>query len=144
MKQKNSTKLFLICLLLSLLLHMLAAIQFSPKINELQPPPATQSQNNSNGNGSKEDEKTYIWVSAGIIPCDTYEGIGIQFNSITGIVNYVASGSPADKAGLEIGDELITPLWGMDLMFGQKIQIIVSRHGKRLTMPVVVDRICQQ
>ena len=140
MKQKNSLKIFLSCLLLSLALHLLLAAKFSPKINQPQPPPVTENASR----GDSENSKINIWVSAGIIPCDTYEGIGIQFNSITGIVNYVASGSPAHKAGLEIGDELITPLWGMDLVFGQKIQLIVSRKGKQLTLPIIVDKICQQ
>jgi hypothetical protein len=140
MKQKNSLKIFLFCLLLSLALHLLVAAKFSPKMNEPQLPPVAE--NESGGNN--KDETTTIWVSPGIIPCSTYEGIGVQFNSVTGIVNYVASGSPADKAGLEIGDELITPLWSMSLVFGQKIQLIVSRKGKQLTLPIIVDKICQQ
>ena len=105
----------------------------------------TQTQKSSSGKfDDLDDGKTHIWVSRGIIPCETYDGIGIQFNRITCLVNKVAPGSPADKAGLKENDELVTPIWNIDLVFGQKIDLVVIRDGKHITLPVVVDRICHE
>lgn len=142
MKRKNSLRLLFACLLFSILLHFLAALKFSPKVEKPQP----QSDNNKQAKaaGDSEDGKTSIWVSPGIVPCDSYEGIGVQFNALTGIVSHAAPGAPAHNAGIRVGDELITPLWNMSLTFGQVLDVAVLRNGKKLTFNVVVDRICHE
>jgi len=143
MKQKNSLKLLLLSLVISSLLHFFFILKY--RYTATDPVQSEQHQSrNQDPPQDLDDGKTSIWVSPGVVPCDSYEGIGVQFNAITGIVTHVASNAPADKAGLQIGDELVTPLWSMELAFGQKIDLVIVRDGKRLTMPVIVDRICHQ
>jgi C-terminal processing protease CtpA/Prc len=104
-----------------------------------------QEQNHSANNGGDKDKDTTqkIWFKRSAIPCDSYEGIGLQFMLLTGIVTYVAPDSPAWKAGLRTGDELITPIWNMDLKFGQQVEIIAKRDNTNLKFNVFVDRICK-
>ena len=139
MKQKHSLKLLLVCLLVSIFLHLLAAYSFQPSVVEPPEPPPQQAQAEQG-----QDNKNTIWVSTGITPCDSYEGIGVQFSSLTGIVSYAASGAPAYSAGIRVGDELITPLWNMKLTFGQVLDVEVLRHGKKLNFIIIVDRICHE
>lgn len=141
MKQKNSLKLLLVCLLVSICLHLLTAYTFQPSVVK---PPEPPEQKQAQAEHEQQDKKNTIWVSTGIVPCDSYEGIGVQFNSLTGIVSHAASGAPAYNAGIRIGDELITPLWNMELTFGQVLDVTVSRHGKKLTFTIIVDRICHE
>ena len=143
MKQKQSLKLLIISIILSTLLHTFVMYRYkSPQIN---PPQNEQHGSASNSEGEDlDDKKTSIWVSPGIRPCDSYEGIGLQFNGITGIVSHVAPGAPAHIAGIQVGDELITPLWNMQLAFGQVLDVVVLRNEKKITIQVVVDRICHE
>jgi S1-C subfamily serine protease len=141
MKQRNSLRLLSTCIIVSLLLHLFIAYSFNrPNVE----PPPENSQRKEQTKSDEEDNKTSIWVSPGIVPCDSYDGIGVQFNQITGIVSHVAPDSPAYKAGVKNGDELVTPLWNMQLIFAQKINLVVIRDGKHITLPVVVDRICHE
>lgn len=143
MKQKNSLQIFLISLLISLVLHVFLVYKVKAPGEHVSS--NSQDQNSASENrGNLDDAKTHIWVSRGIIPCETYDGIGIQFNRITCLVNKVAPGSPADKAGLKENDELVTPIWNIDLVFGQKIDLVVIRDGKHITLPIIVDRICHE
>lgn len=143
MKQKQSLKLLLLCLIASILLHLFVA--YSYRSPEISPPQnAEQQSSNKKQDDSLDDGKTSIWVGLGIAPCDSYEGIGVQFNALTGIVSHAAQGAPAHNAGIRIGDELVTPLWNMQLAFGQVLDVVVLRSGKRLTFKVVVDRICHE
>jgi hypothetical protein len=143
MKQKQSLKLLIISIILSTILHLFVMYRYkTPKID---PPQTGQRQSSSNGRGEDiQDKKTSIWFTPGIVPCDSYDGIGLQFNAISGIVTYVAGNAPADLAGIKVGDELITPLWNMELTFGQSLDVIVLRDGKKITLSVVVDRICHE
>jgi hypothetical protein len=141
MKQKHSLKLLLVCISVSIFLHLLAAYSFGPP--PVKPPELSQQKQTQDEQG-QQDKKNTIWVSTGITPCDSYEGIGVQFNSLTGIVSHAASGAPAYNAGIRIGDELITPLWNMKLTFGQVLDIEVLRNGKKLNFIIIVDRICHE
>lgn len=143
MKQKHSLKILLISLLISLALHIFVALKMETQGEPIDDVTEDQQSNASRSDGL-DDNKTSIWVSSGTLLCDSYDGIGIQFNAITGIVSHVAPGSPAHKAGVKNGDELVTPLWNMDLTFGQKINLVVIRDDKRITLPIVVDRICHE
>lgn len=143
MKQKNSIKLLLISLLASILLHIFVAYKYKPI--QIDPPQNTRQQSRAQDQQEDlDDGKTSIWVSPGIRPCDSYEGIGVQFNAITGIVSHVAAGAPAHIAGIQVGDELVTPLWNMQLAFGQALDIVVLRKGKKITLHTIVDRICHE
>jgi predicted metalloprotease with PDZ domain len=140
MKQRNSLKLLLISLIASIMLHVFIALKYQhPIVDNAQ---NTQQSKKQHQQQDLDDGKTSIWASPGIVPCDSYDGIGVQFNGITGIVSDIAVGAPADKAGIRVGDELITPLWNMQLAFGQSLDVIVLRDGKKITLHVVVDRIC--
>ncbi len=140
MKQKNSLKLLLVCISVSIFLHLLTAYSFGPSPVKPPEPPPRQAKTQE----SQQDKKNTIWVTTGIVPCDSYEGIGVQFNALTGIVSHAASGAPAYNAGIRIGDELVTPLWNMELTFGQVLDVTILRRGKKLTFTIVVDRICHK
>jgi hypothetical protein len=143
MKKKESLKILLLCILASIILHLLVAYKYrSPQVDP--PQNAEQKSRDKKQSDSLDDSKISIWVGLGPVPCDSYEGIGVQFNSLTGIVSHVAPGAPAYNAGIRIGDELVTPLWNMKLIFGQVLTIVVLRNSKDLTFKVVVDRICHQ
>jgi hypothetical protein len=143
MKQKHSLKTLLICLLISLALHIF--VVFKTKTPGEPISDVTHHQQPDAGRlNDLDDNKTNIWVSSGVVPCDSYDGIGIQFNALTGIVSHVAPDSPAYKAGIKNGDELITPLWNMELFFAQKIDLVIVRDGKHITLPIIVDRICHE
>ena len=145
MKNKyNSKKLLLISFIISLILHFYAAHHFSQK-------KMIQEQKNKGNSSEREQQVSYgpkekhnIWFSPGIVPCDSYEGIGIQFNPITTIVTNVAKDGPAYNSGIRTGDEIITPLWNMDLRFGQRLNVKVKRDGTILEFNMVVNRICKE
>ena len=141
MKKKHSFKLLVLSVFISLFLHIFVAYKYKTLNNKPAPP---ESERSGNSRGGIEDEKDSIWVNYGAVPCEYYNGIGIQFTGLTNTVMYVAPNSPAHKAGIKIGDELITDLWKMNLEFGQKIDIVVLRDGKQLVFSVTIDRICQQ
>jgi C-terminal processing protease CtpA/Prc len=138
-------KLYFVALALSIVLHFVAANMFSQK-KLIDKNKQQSNSNNSKQHQIKDDEDRYqhIWFKRGVVPCDTYEGIGIQFQLITGIVTYVAIDSPAYKAGLREGDEIVTPIWSIDLKFGQVLDIKIKRNNKEFIFKTTVDRICRE
>ena len=141
MNKKKSTALLVISILLSIILHFLLAYLYhnteSKKTKEAQP----EQQVRYNTNGKNKSE--HIWFNSGKKPCNHYDGIGIQYNPISGIIDAVAANGPADVSGLRAGDELITPVWIMDFKFGQIIEIKIKRQEVILIFNVKVDRICK-
>lgn len=83
-----------------------------------------------------------------------FQGIGVEFNLLRDTVNvtYVISGGPSDKAGVQIGDQIISvngsPLTGKDITTtkirnlirgesGTKAKLDIIRTGKRITIEVI-------
>jgi predicted metalloprotease with PDZ domain len=141
----NKISSFFVALILSIVLHFFVVISRYKKY-EVPNKNQEQHQNQNKGGGADKEEETTskIWFSSGVIPCDAYEGIGVQFMALTGIITHVAHDSPAWKAGLRAGDEFITPIWNMNLKFGQNIEVAVKRSGKTLKFNILVDRICKE
>ena len=83
-----------------------------------------------------------------------FQGIGVEFNLIRDTVNitYVINGGPSEKAGLQIGDQIIKvdgqPLTGKDMTTttirnlirgesGTKANLDILREGKTLPIEVI-------
>lgn len=140
MNKKKSTKLLLISIALSIVMHFLLAYVYhdtQPKENR-----KTEEYQVSYNNKNSKNKSEHIWFNSGKKPCNHYDGIGIQYNAISGIVSSVAINGPADIGGLKIGDELLTPVWYMDFKFGEVVEIKVKREDTILIFNVKVDRIC--
>lgn len=75
----------------------------------------------------------------------SYRGIGIVSN-YAGWVEEVVPGGPADKAGVQIGDKFLNGgMFRRDgFSLGRQVVIKVDRHGVRLDLPVVIDRVCYE
>lgn len=134
----------MIALAVSIVLH---AVLASYRYEAAKPPekkPEQQERKNSDRDNDGSGEQVKIWFNKGIVPCDYYVGIGVQFMHLTGIVTHVAHDGPAWKAGLRAGDELVTDIWNMDLKFGQTVDLVVKRNGKTLKLKAIVDRICRE
>lgn len=88
----------------------------------------------------------------------SFGGIGIEFNQIRDTINvtYVLSGGPSEKAGIQIGDQIIKAdgknLTGKDNSTtnvmtsirgkeGSKVKLDLLRSGKALTIEVIRDNI---
>jgi len=136
---KNYLKLFVIVLLA----HILLILFFSREAQiSNQTPPQQQSSRSITYRDRQTQER--IWVGIGILPCDTYDGIGVQYDEITSVVSYVAKNGPADKAGLRAYDLIISPLSNMQLSFGQILDVKVKRNNEILQLTMKVDRICKE
>lgn len=140
----NHTKLtpLIISLILSISLHFYLIFK-KIENTEIKKQQEQQQQKRGSSDGEDKDTTQKIWFNRSVIPCDSYEGIGLQFMLLTGTVTYVAPDGPAWKAGLRAGDELITPIWNMSLKFGQQVEIIAKRDNTNLKFNVFVDRICK-
>lgn len=80
-------------------------------------------------------------VQSWIHECDTfYMGIGVH-DSFLGITK-IAPGSPAEKAGLIIGDILLEKDIRDKYKEGTAITIQILRNGIMYYMPVVIGKIC--
>jgi S1-C subfamily serine protease len=76
----------------------------------------------------------------------TYRGIGITRGFLSMVVQSVAPGGPADRAGVKPGDTVLNDddLGADRFMVGHKITLHVEREGRRLALPVVIGRICYE
>lgn len=76
--------------------------------------------------------------------CETfYMGIGVVHNSIFGEISQVVPGSPADKAGIKVGDIPIGPLDIRDKYpEGTNITVSILRNGIMYEIPVTIGKIC--
>lgn len=76
-----------------------------------------------------------------------YTGIGLVFN-LAGVIEMVAPGGPADRAGVRVGDVLAgsdTALLGPDkFKAGQAVSIWVMRGEERLPKPMRAAEICYE
>ena len=139
MKHKKSISL-IVSVLLSFAMHMFFLLK---KINTDKQEDLKQEQSLNNSGKGEEDGKQKIWFRKSEIPCNSYDGIGVQYSQISGVISHVAAGGPADRAGIKVGDEFITPVWYMDFKFNQKVEIIVKRDNVNLKFNVLIDRICK-
>jgi Do/DeqQ family serine protease len=99
----------------------------------------------------EKGEVTRGWLGVSIQPLtpELAESFGLEMVS-GALVNQVLAGSPAEKAGVKRGDVLLTydgkPVRGVrelqllvaNTPAGSKIELVVLRQGKRLTLPVII------
>lgn len=74
----------------------------------------------------------------------TYTGVGLESSYSSGRISGLAPGGPAQRAGAQLGDRLLN-----DAVFsrnqhevGKKMTLRLEREGRRIDLPVVIDRIC--
>jgi Do/DeqQ family serine protease len=96
-------------------------------------------------------EVTRGWLGVSIQPMTPELAESFGLDHVSGaLVNQVLAGSPAEKAGVKRGDVLLTydgkPVRGVrelqllvaNTPAGSKVELIVLRQGKRLTLPVAI------
>lgn len=76
--------------------------------------------------------------------CETfYMGIGVVHSSLFGEISEVVPGSPADRAGIKVGD---IPLDALNIRDkypeGTNITIPILRNGIMYEIPVTIGKIC--
>jgi Do/DeqQ family serine protease len=99
----------------------------------------------------EKGEVTRGWLGVSIQPLTPELAESFGLDMVSGaLVNQVLAGSPAEKAGVKRGDVLLTydgkPVRGVrelqllvaNTPAGSKIELVVLRQGKRLTLPVII------
>jgi Do/DeqQ family serine protease len=100
----------------------------------------------------EKGEVTRGWLGVSIQPLtpELAESFGLD-KTAGALVNQVLAGSPAEKAGVKRGDVLLTyngkPVRGvreLQLLVastpaGSKVELVVLRQGKQLTLPVTIE-----
>ena len=71
-----------------------------------------------------------------------YVGIGVVVNFLREITQ-VAPGSPASRAGLRAGDELVTSINNAELQEEQVIQVEFRRGAQVFNKKIKVEKICK-
>lgn len=80
--------------------------------------------------------------ASGHLGCgDFYIGVGVMTGSRGELVR-VAKGSPADRAGLQLGD-IFKPRTNPRGKIGEEVVIDIERGAEKLTVTVKRDRICE-
>lgn len=100
----------------------------------------------------EKGEVTRGWLGVSIQPLTPELAESFGLDKVAGaLVNQVLDGSPAEKAGVKRGDVLLTyngkPVRGvreLQLLVastpaGSKVELVVLRQGKQLTLPVNID-----
>lgn len=72
-----------------------------------------------------------------------YGGIGIMQNETTGEIIHIGKGYPADRAGLRLGDMLLTRD-GIRGEPGSTVTLMLKRHGQLLQFDIVREKICTE
>jgi Do/DeqQ family serine protease len=99
----------------------------------------------------EKGEVTRGWLGVSIQPLTPELAESFGLDNVSGaLVNQVLAGSPAEKAGVKRGDVLLTyngkPVRGVrelqllvaNTPAGSKVELVVLRQGKRLTLPVTI------
>jgi S1-C subfamily serine protease len=76
-----------------------------------------------------------------------FGGIGVYQDGVTGIVNQVFKGYPADAAGISQGDVIITPVQDeIKGAIGSSIKLIIFRPktGETFTLNLIRAKICTE
>lgn len=73
-----------------------------------------------------------------------YTGIGIVHNGFFNEISQVASGGPADRAGIKVGDVLAEPTHRIRNQYseGTVINVPIIRNGITINMRVTIGKIC--
>ena len=100
----------------------------------------------------EKGEVTRGWLGVSIQPLTQELAESFGLDKVAGaLVNQVLAGSPAEKSGVQRGDILLTyngkPVRGvreLQLLVastpaGSKVELVVLRQGKQLTLPVTID-----
>lgn len=79
-------------------------------------------------------------------PCEKnkqYEGVGLRFSGFTGAIIEVLEGSPAQKAGIRVGDFLVDPFSSNPIVDGYKT-IAFRRDGNSFELKIKTEVICYE
>lgn len=127
-------------MVLTVLLHSLLLIPAIRCTEVVKPPPPQQEQ-------AKKEDLEIVFVSVGEEgekQCDaSYVGIGVM-NNIGGVIIEVASRSPAEKAGLRVGDIFLNAdeFYPDRYTEGTTIVVRIERDGRELEIPIKVGKVC--
>jgi S1-C subfamily serine protease len=82
------------------------------------------------------------WTCGGRI----YRGVGIKMAPWNGMVQEIGVDTPASRAGLEEGDVILNrDILAVDrYAAGTELLLDVQRGDRRLSLTIVIERICQE
>jgi putative serine protease PepD len=95
-------------------------------------------------------EHAFLGVSMATVDADVASQIGLPTGTVGALIQEVLSGSPAEKAGLKVGDVMVEmggqPVTSVEDAFGairdgsigKAIQVVVLRSGSRLEITVTL------
>lgn len=91
-----------------------------------------------------DDSTRFARSGDGDLACeDSYRGVGFRLNVIDAVMD-VAPGSPAERAGMRVGDNVLNePIFGGNRHpLGTTLVAKVERMGQTLELPMVTGNIC--
>lgn len=123
---------------LVLVLHSMPLV--SCALTPLPPPPAKPVPVHTVW-ASDRDERLLGMSGNGLACKKHYRGIGVRTTWTTGAITEVAAAGPAERAGVLVGDHLLTE-GPFDLPVGTKVNVRLSRDGREYTARIAVDDVC--
>lgn len=130
-------------LLVSLIAHAALFYFFFKETPQPEPKPQQQQENKVEVKLKEVDfmpDSTY-----GLIACpNSYVGVGFKYRLITGEITDISPGSPAEKTGLRVGDEIVNMTNSDATITGEDFSITVLRNGEKKTFTMKTDDICTQ
>lgn len=130
-------------LIFSILAHLILVVSL-PEVTEQEPEELVKQ-----AGGEDEEEKSSISFNikkyeedANIDCIDYYVGIGVTMNFMRQVIE-IAKDCPAEEAGIQKGDVMVTLLDIDNLTPKQEITVDIFRKGVLLSFQVIVDKICK-
>jgi C-terminal processing protease CtpA/Prc len=101
--------------------------------------------------GDRGDEERFrfppqLQEGPGLACEQSYRGIGIAHGYTGGYITAVAPGGPADRAGILVGDRLLSEaIFVRDQWeIGKRIPLSIEREGRQIDLVLTIARICYE
>jgi len=130
--------MFKVSLLISIALHLIVIFS-TPTKKEKKPIPKPKKSTSL----SKINVKFKRATKQGDDPCPKfYTGIGVTYQPSLGGIIEIAQGSPAELAGINIGDVFIANIEYRGMAVGTPITVFLMRNGITIVKKLKIGKIC--
>jgi C-terminal processing protease CtpA/Prc len=135
--------MFKVMLVVSTILHLALIIPTLKEKEQAEEKEKVQKGGNPETKTGRSEFKIKKFQDKATTKCeDFYIGVGITVGVFRQIME-IAEGAPADVAGLQVGDIIITEILELELTIGQEITIDFYRDGMLKSTKATVAKICR-